>query len=111
MDDSFIAFIFLALVKAITANARIDELPDYMNPKGTLGTGEGQLPDLPNDPAVGDTYFVAPVGTYDDQPANIGDIFIYGSDEEWHIKKQRYYFANKGLPSQSYGFSSGHVWM
>ena len=28
-----------------------------------------------------------------------------------HIKKQRYYFANKGLHSQSYGFSSGHVWM
>ena len=83
MDDSFIAFIFLALVKAITANARIDELPDYMNPKGTLGTGEGQLPDLPTDPAVGDTYFVATAGTYDDQPANIGDIFIYGADEEW----------------------------
>ena len=28
-----------------------------------------------------------------------------------HIKKQRQYFANKGLFSQSYGFSSGHVWM
>ena len=28
-----------------------------------------------------------------------------------HIKKQRYYFANKGLSSQGYGFSSGHVWM
>ena len=28
-----------------------------------------------------------------------------------HIKKQRYYFANKGLSSQSYGFSSSHVWM
>ena len=27
------------------------------------------------------------------------------------IKKQRHYFANKGLDSQSYGFSSGHVWM
>ena len=27
------------------------------------------------------------------------------------IKKQRQYFANKGLSSQSYGFSSGHVWM
>ena len=26
-----------------------------------------------------------------------------------HIKKQRHYFANKGLSSQSYGFSSGHV--
>ena len=33
---------------------------------------------------------------------------------EWprqHIKKQRHYFANKGLSSQGYGFSSGHVWM
>ena len=28
-----------------------------------------------------------------------------------HIKKQRHYFANKGLFSQGYGFSSGHVWM
>ena len=29
----------------------------------------------------------------------------------WHIKKQRHYFANKGPPSQGYGFSSSHVWM
>ena len=29
----------------------------------------------------------------------------------WHIKKQRHYFANKGLSSQSCGFSSSHVWM
>ena len=28
-----------------------------------------------------------------------------------HIKKQRHYFANKGLSSQSYGFFSSHVWM
>ena len=27
------------------------------------------------------------------------------------IKKQRHYFANKGPSSQSYGFSSSHVWM
>ena len=27
-----------------------------------------------------------------------------------HIKKQRYCFANKGPSSQSYGFSSSHVW-
>ena len=26
-----------------------------------------------------------------------------------HIKKQRRYIANKGLSSQSYGFSSSHV--
>ena len=28
-----------------------------------------------------------------------------------HIKKQRHYFANKGLSSQSFGFSSSHAWM
>ena len=28
-----------------------------------------------------------------------------------HIKKQRHYFANKSLCSQSYAFSNGHVWM
>ena len=28
-----------------------------------------------------------------------------------HIKKQRHYFANKRLSSQSYGFSSSHVWV
>ena len=28
-----------------------------------------------------------------------------------HIIKQKHYFANKGPSSQSYGFSSSHVWM
>ena len=28
-----------------------------------------------------------------------------------HIKKERYYFANKSPSSQGYGFSSCHVWM
>ena len=28
-----------------------------------------------------------------------------------HTKKQRHYFADKSSSSQSYGFSSGHVWM
>ena len=28
-----------------------------------------------------------------------------------HIKKQRHYFTNKGLSTQSYGFSNSHVWM
>ena len=27
------------------------------------------------------------------------------------LKKQRHYFANKGLSSQGYGFFSGHVWL
>ena len=30
---------------------------------------------------------------------------------EQHIKKQRHYLAEKDPSSQSYGFSSGHVWM
>ena len=28
-----------------------------------------------------------------------------------HVKKQKHYFTNKGPSSQSYGFSSSHVWM
>ena len=28
-----------------------------------------------------------------------------------HIQKQRHYFADKGPSSQSYGFSSSHLWM
>ena len=28
-----------------------------------------------------------------------------------HIKKQRHYFVNKSPSSQSYGFSSSHIWM
>ena len=27
------------------------------------------------------------------------------------LKKQRHYFADKSLSSESYGFSAGHVWM
>ena len=34
----------------------------------------------------------------------------YDKPREW-IKKQRHYFADKGLSSQSYCFSSSHVWM
>ena len=28
-----------------------------------------------------------------------------------HIEKQRHHFADKGPSSESYGFSSGYVWM
>ena len=34
----------------------------------------------------------------------------YGKPRQ-HIKKQRYHIANKSQYSQSYGFSSSHVWM
>ena len=32
-------------------------------------------------------------------------------DTRQHTKKQRHYFANKGLSNQSYDFSSSHVGM
>ena len=35
---------------------------------------------------------------------------IYDQSRQY-IKKQRHYFANKGPSSQSYGFSSSHIWM
>ena len=35
----------------------------------------------------------------------------YDQPRQQHIKKQRHYFANKYLSSQSYGFSGSHVWM
>ena len=34
-----------------------------------------------------------------------------GFVEEVLLSKTRHYFANKGLSSQGYGFSCGHVWM
>ena len=34
----------------------------------------------------------------------------YGKPRQ-HIKKQGHHFADKGPYSQSYGFSSSHVWM
>ena len=40
-----------------------------------------------------------------------GAIAFSDDQPRQHIKKQRHEFANKGLSSQSYGFSSGHVWM
>ena len=42
--------------------------------------------------------------------------YTYSLEENYnqprqYIKKQRHYFTNKGLYSQSYGFSSSHAWM
>ena len=36
---------------------------------------------------------------------------LLGRKVRTNLDKQRHYFANKGLSSQAYGFSSGHVWM
>ena len=41
----------------------------------------------------------------------LGSKIIADGDHNHEIKKQRYYFADKGPSSQSYGFSSSHVWM
>ena len=40
-----------------------------------------------------------------------GAIAFSDDQPRQHIKKQRPCFADKGLSSQSYGFSSSHVWM
>ena len=38
-------------------------------------------------------------------------VCICWSQPRQHIKRQRHYFANKGLSSQSFGFYSSDVWM
>ena len=42
-----------------------------------------------------------------------GKLYQWDCDDQprQHIKKQRHYFANKGWSSQSFGFSSSHIWM
>ena len=49
----------------------------------------------------------------DGQRVNICLLFFRGGEKYWGfcIKKQRYYFPDKGLYSQSYSFSSSHVWI
>ena len=39
------------------------------------------------------------------------DAYSLEDQPRQQFKKQRHYFANKGQSSQSYGFSSSHVWM
>ena len=41
----------------------------------------------------------------------VDDMILCIENPRDSIKKQRYYFANKGPSSQSYGFYSSHVWM
>ena len=43
--------------------------------------------------------------------SKLWEILTHQEKPRQHIKKQRHYFANKGPSSQSYGFSSSHVWM
>ena len=52
-------------------------------------------------------------GHFQNKGVNQEDKIITGKNMlNWqHIKKQRHNFANKGLYTQSYGFSSNHVWV
>ena len=50
------------------------------------------------------------VTAYGDYSHEIKRCLLLGRKPRQHIQKQRHYFVNKG-PSQSYGFSSSHVWM
>ena len=47
--------------------------------------------------------------------AKVNIDILWISELKWtgigDFKKHRHYFANKGPSSQSYGFSSGHVWI
>ena len=52
---------------------------------------------------------VPPMNTQDWSP--LGWTGWISLQSRQHIKKQRHHFAYKGPSSQSYGFSSGHVWM
>lgn len=58
-------------------DSRVDNLPDPMVYRGTLGTG-GTIQSLPVDGSatVGDTYKVITAGTYAGQDADVGDMFI-----------------------------------
>ena len=66
------------------------------------------------------TFFVSLVETYNSVLHLLLIVNSMSSTAPWkksydqprqHIKKQRRYFANKGPSSQSYGFSSSHIWM
>ena len=76
--DSRIAQLLLALKGVIEAIPK-----GGLIPRGTLGTGPDDLPDLPDDASLGDTYFVATAGTYDNIEANIGDMFYFNANDEW----------------------------
>lgn len=66
-----------ALKQGKTANERIDNLPEPMVFKGTLGTG-GTIETLPaaSSSNRGFTYIVITDGTYASQSAKAGDMFI-----------------------------------
>ena len=61
---------------------------------------------------VTDFIFMASKITVDgDCSHEIKKHLLLGRKARQHIKKQRHYFADNGLSSQGYSFSSSHVWM
>ena len=65
--------------------------------------------------AVTDFIFLgSKITVYGDCSHEIKRCLLFGRKAmttRYHIKQQRHYFADKGLFSQSYCFSSSHVWM
>ena len=65
--------------------------------------------------AEADFIFFGPKISADgDSSHEIKGLLLFGRSSEkprQHIEKQRHHFASKGLYSQSYGFSSSHVWI
>ena len=60
-------------------------------------------------------FLVSKITADDDYSYEIKTLLLLGrkacDQPRQYIKKQRHCFANKGSSSQSYGFSSSHVWM
>ena len=53
---------------------------------------------------------ITPYGDFSHEIKNTLALWKKSYDQSrQHMKKQRHYFANKGLSSQSYGFSNSHV--
>ena len=60
-------------------------------------------------------YLGSKITTYGDCRHEIKRLLLLGRKAminlDGILKKQRHFFADKGPSSQSYGFSSSHVWM
>ena len=68
------------------------------------------------DSNLGKTHSLPTLITHQVTGLNEAEVLDVSSQEKYdkprqRIKKQRHYFTDKGPYSQSYGFSSSHVWM
>ena len=60
---------------------------------------------------VRDFIFLSSKITDGDCSHEIKRCLLLGRKVMTNLDKQKHYFANKGPPSQSYGFPNSHVWM